>query len=196
MQGIDHGNPHFIEWEPQAQRGVAPCPRSYLLVKPLAVNNRSLDDAGEAGKGRGSWSHLVPRTPHTTGGLCRPVERGNLTSKGLLGTGDFPSTGVCVRSAPLPCSLLRSPGSGPAPLWPLQAVGQHMSALFMWVVPTPRLSFGFWFWLWGLLGGFWGHVTSTSVFVSGRRGAWKVVLTAKQPEPPHDSSEWEPLPHR
>lgn len=121
---------------------------------------------------------------------------GNLTSKGLLGTGDFPSTGVCVRSAPLPCSLLRSPGSGPAPLWPLQAVGQHMSALFMWVVPTPRLSFGFWFWLWGLLGGFWGHVTSTSVFVSGRRGAWKVVLTAKQPEPPHDSSEWEPLPHR
>lgn len=81
---------------------------------------------------------------------------GDLTSKGLLGTGDFPSTGVCVQSVPLPCSLSRSPGSGPAPLWPLQAVGRHMSALFMWVVPTPRLSFGFWFWLLGLLGGFGG----------------------------------------
>lgn len=82
-----------------------------------------LERLGRGGVRSVSW---CPE-PHTQEvGSADQWRGGDLTSKGLLGMGDFPSTGVCVQSAPLPCSLSRSLGSGLAPLWPLQAVGRYM----------------------------------------------------------------------
>lgn len=175
---------------------MAPCPRSYLLVKPLAMNNRSPDDAGAAGEGRGSWCQLVPRTPHTRGGLCRPVERGRPDLKRTPGHGRLPKyRGVCPECASALLSV-EEPWVRAGP--PLATAGSrtaHVSTIHVGG-PHPQVEFWFLVLAFGAFGGLWGHVTSTSVFVSGRRGAWKVVLTAKQPEPPHDSSEWRPLPRR
>ena len=156
MQGIDHGNPHFIEWEPQAQRGVAPCPRSYLLVKPLAVNNRSLDDAGEAGKGRGSWSHLVPRTPHTTGGLCRPVERGQPDLKRTPGHGRLSKyRGVCPECASTLLTVEESWVRASPPLAIAGSRTTHVSTIYVGG-PHPQIEFWFLVLALGAFGGVLG----------------------------------------